>query len=190
MAYAQLRRARQQVGAFEPGRVAAVEREMCGHQFVRAYFDCGLVIDIERRIARLARPEEQGDVIAPGHKRTVEEAQCLAPALHEMGELLGLLRAERDPALHVDAAEQPGRIHAVMDVLRLDVGFECGPGAREQVAVTGGVDHDPCTYGPAPLLALEDCAAHRTRLENRRRGPGVQHEAHAALEHEPLRSQS
>ena len=69
----------------------------------------------------------------------------------------------------------------MVDVAFLDVGVELGPGAGEHVAVAGGVDHDLGEDRLAPGLALEDHALGGAVLDQRPRGPGVEHDPHAGL---------
>ena len=74
----------------------------------------------------MSRAEKQRDILAPGHVGRLEEAQALAPEAHELRELLGLARAKRDPAIHVDAAQHEAGVHAVVDVPLIDVVIELG----------------------------------------------------------------
>ena len=189
VAHAELRRAQKQVGVLESRRVGTVEVQVLGHEAVRADLDFGLVVDVERREARLARPHEQRDVVAPGHERPLESAQLLAAARHELRELFRLAGLEFEPALHVHAAEQPGGVHAVVDVGCLDVGFVGGAGAREHVAVAGRIHHHLGAHRLAARLALEDRAAHLAVLHQRHRRPGVEYEAHLLFQHHFLRSE-
>ena len=91
--------------------------------------------------------------------------------------------------VHVHAAEQPRGVHAVVDVGLLDVVVERGAGAREQVAVAGGVDHHLGHDGHAAFLALEDHALDRAALDDRLRRPRVVDQLDAALEHQLLAQQ-
>ncbi len=165
MSHADLRRAQHQESLLEARCVGAEIIEMRSHGAVRAHLHCRQVVHVEGRITGLPRPHEQGDVIAPRDERPLEEAELLAAARHELRELLGLPGLELDPAVHVDAAEQPRGVHAVVHVGLFDVVDEGRAGAREQVAVTGGVHHHVRHDGHAAFLALEydAFARHRPR---------------------------
>ncbi len=171
MAHADLRRAQHQESLLEARRMGAEIIEMRSHGAVRAHLHFRQVIHVEGRIAGLPRPHEQGDVVAPRDEGALEKAELLAAARHELRELLGLPGLELDPAAHIDAAEQPCGIHAVVHVGFFDVVDECRAGTREQVAVTGGVHHDVRHDGHAAFLALEYDAFHGTGLDNRNRRP-------------------
>jgi hypothetical protein len=56
VAHAQLRRAEEEKGVLEAGRMRPVEIEVARHEAVRADLDFALVVDVERREAGLARP--------------------------------------------------------------------------------------------------------------------------------------
>ena len=90
VAHADLRRRQQHVGVLEAGRMRAEERQVLRHRLVRAHLDGRQVVDVERRVAGLARPHEQGNVVAPRDEGPLEQAAGLAPARHEVGVLLGL----------------------------------------------------------------------------------------------------
>jgi hypothetical protein len=165
--------------ALEPRRVPAEELGVAFHQPVAADLDLGHVVDVERREARLARAEPHRHVGPPGDVGRLEEAELLPPALHHRAQLVGMVDLPVDPAVHVDPADDPRGVHRVVDVAFLDVGVERGPGAGEHVAVAGGVDHDLGEDRLAPALALEDHALGGAVLDQRPRGPGVEHEPHA-----------
>jgi hypothetical protein len=84
---------------------------------------------------------------------------------------LGLAGLEFDPAVHVDAAEQPRGVHAVVHVRLFDVVHVGGAGAGEQVAVAGGVDHHVGHDGHAAFLALEHHALDGAVLHDRESRP-------------------
>ena len=78
MAHADLRRAQHHVGILEARRVGAEVVEVRGHRAVRAHFHGRQVVDVERRVARLARPHEERDVVAPRDEGPLEQAELLA----------------------------------------------------------------------------------------------------------------
>ncbi len=54
-------------------------------------------------------------------------------------------------------------------------------GARDEVGISSGVDHDLGENGVAALFALEDRALDGVAFQDRRGCPGVQQEAHLGL---------
>ena len=120
------------------------------------------------RHPRLTRPEKQRDVFAPGDIRRLEKTELLPAEAHEFSELLGLEVAKVDPAIHVDAAEAQGGVHAVVDVALVDVVFELGARAREHVAVPGGIDHHPGAQCASTCFAFEQHPADAPVLDHGR----------------------
>ena len=181
VAHADLRGAEHQEGVGEARRGGAVDLEMADRELARAQLDRGQVLDVDGAVAGQPRAHEQGDVVAPGHERLLEEFELRAAQRHELGEALRVVAAEGEPSLHVDAAEQEGGVDAVVDVALVDVGFQARVGARDQVGIAGGVDHDLGENGVAALLALEDRALDDVAFQDRRGCPGVQQQAHLGL---------
>ena len=175
--------AQHQEGVGKARRRGPVDLEVADRELARAQLDRGQVLHVDGAVARQPRAHEQRHVVAPGHERLLEELELLAPERHEGGEALGLVPAEGEPPLHVDAAEQERGVDAVVDVALVDVGLEGGVRARDQVGIAGGVDHHLGEDGVAALLALEDGALDDIALEDRRGGPGVQQQAHLGLAH-------
>src|SRR6516225_6785174 len=169
----------------------AVDREVLRHQSVRADFDFGLVLDIDRRIAGQPRSHEQRDIVAPRHERPFEKpAARRAAALHEALEAVRIAFLERDPTRHVDPAKQPGGVDAMMDVALVDVAVARRAGAVKDVAVAGAVDRHLGADREPALLALEDNAADpAVFFDDRRRRPGMQYEMHAGTDNQLLAQQ-
>ena len=104
VAHADLRRAQHEEGVGKARRRGPVDLEVAGRELARAQLDRGQVLDVDGAVAGQPRPHEQGDVVAPGDERLLEELELLAAQRHELGEAIGLLLAEGEPPLHVDAA--------------------------------------------------------------------------------------
>ena len=168
----------------------AEERAVTRHQAVRADFHLRHVVDVEPRQAGLSRAEKQRDILAPGHVGRLEEAQALAPEAHELRELLGLARAKRDPAIHVDAAQHEAGVHAVVDVPLIDVVVELGASAGEHVPVARRIDDNFRAQRLPPRFALEQDARDAAGLHHRQRGPRMQHDANLLLQQHLLRKYS
>ena len=139
-----------------PGACGPVDLEVPDHQLARAELDRRQVLHVDGAVAGQPRPHEERHLVAPAHERLLEEPEPLAAARHELREPLRVPRAERDPAVHVHAAEEPRGVDAVVDVALVDVGVERAPASGEEVRVAGGVHHHPGPDGLAALLALED----------------------------------
>ena len=90
-------------------------------------------------------------------------------------------------AFEVNPAEQPRGVHAVVNVLLLDVRFVRSARTRENVAVAGGVDHYFGKDRLPPTFALEDNAAHGAAFDDGVSRPRVVNEAHASVEYQVLR---
>src|SRR6516165_6991601 len=164
---------------------------MLRHQSVRADFDLGLVLDIDRRIASQPRSHEQRDIVAPRHERPLEKpAARRAAALHEALEAVRIACLERDPTRHVDPAEQPGGVDAMMDVALVDVAVARRAGAVKDVTVAGAVDGYLSADREPALFALEDNAANpAVFFDDRRRRPGMQYEMHVGADNPFLAQQ-
>ncbi len=172
----------------------AIHREMRGHQAVGADIDFRQILDIDRRVARQPRSHEQRDLVAPGDERTLEQAAARgSAAFHEFGERRGLAGFEVDPTAHVDAAEQPGGVDAVVDVADVDFGRARRAGAMEDVAVAGAIDGDGGPDRLAAFLAFEDRAGDLGPVwpiaQQRRGAPGMEDQMHVMLQHEFLGDQ-
>src|SRR6516225_6881066 len=169
----------------------AVGHEMLRHQSVRSDLDLGLVLDIDRRIAGQPRSHEERDIVAPRHKRPLEKSAARrAAALHEALEAVQIAGLERDPTRHVDPAEQPGGVDAMMDVALVDVAVAHRAGAMKDVAVAGAVDRNLGADREPALLALKDNAADpAVFFDDRRRRPGMQYEMHAGADNQFLAQQ-
>ena len=190
MSHAELRRAQHRIGLREARRVPAIEVEMLRQEAMRADLDLGEIFDIDRRIAGEPRPQEQRDVIAPGGERPLEEpAARLAPTLHELGVAGRIAGLEFDPARHIDACEEPGRVRAVVDVALVDVIVTRRAGAVKDVAVAGAVDRHSRPDREPPLLRFEDDAGDAALLQDRHRSKGMQHEMDVFLQRQLLAQQ-
>lgn len=190
MAHPELRRRQQQVSVREARRVLSVDREMLRHQPVRADLDLGLVLDIDRRIAGEPGSQEQRDIVAPRYEGPLEEAAAGPPAaLHESLEAFRISGLEGDPARHVDPAEQPGGVGAMVDVALVDVTLAAGAGAMKQIAVASAVDRHLGADREPPFLALEDGACDPAFLDDRGGRPGMEHEMNARAERDLLAQQ-
>ena len=168
----------------KPGaRVLSVDREMLRHQPVRADLDLGLVLDIDCRIAGEPRSPEQRDIVAPRYERPLEEAAAGRPATFHQGlEAFRISGLEGDPAQHVDPAEEPGGVGAMVDVALVNVALAAGAGAMKQIAVAGAVDRHPGADRQPAFLALEHGASDPILLDDRR-WPIMEHEMDACAEH-------
>src|SRR5690606_31910819 len=128
--YTDLRRREQDPRVLESGRVAAEEVQVLDHAPPGFELDHAEVLDVEAAVARQARPHEDGDVVAPAHVRSVDEAELLTATGHEVAVALRIAPFEVQPAPHVHPGPGEGGVHAVLDVAAGTV----GPGVGDEGA--------------------------------------------------------
>ena len=84
---------------------------------VRADLDLGQVVDVERRIARLARPQEQRDVVAPGDERRARKSRSRSrPRAMKAANCSGSPALKAIQRSMSTPPSMPGGVHAVVDV--------------------------------------------------------------------------
>ena len=159
------------------------------HGLVRAHFDRGEVVHIERRIAGLAWPHEQGHFVAPGHKGPLKQTTFRAPFGHERREGIGLPCLEGNPAVHVHAAQHKGGVHAVVNIGFFDVGVKLGTCTAKQITIARGIDHHLGHDRHAAFLALEHHAFDGAVFHDGQGGPRVVDQFDATFQDDLLTQQ-
>src|SRR6516162_3265247 len=141
-------------------------------------------------VTAIFTPETRGATTRTAARTARRTPRGRAAAPHEALEAVRITGLERDPTRHVDPAEQPGGVDAMMDVTLVDVAVACRAGAVKDVTVAGAVDRHLGADREPALFALEDNAADpAVFFDDRRRRPGMQYEMHPGADNQFLAQQ-
>jgi hypothetical protein len=102
---------------------------------------------------------------------------------------LWIFGLEGDPARHVDPAEQPRGVGAVVNVAVVDITLAAAASAMKQIAVAGAIDRHLGADRKPTFLAFKGDAGNPAVFDDRCGDPGMKYEMDARAQHEFLAQQ-